>query len=112
MKLFCNCISRSILDLANTIELFQQYNVELVPFMEKLDTFTPMGRAMLNICIIFAQLEREMIQTRVTDAYYSRYQRGFKLGGKSPCGYHAEPIKLDGINTKKLVINPEKAVHM
>lgn len=38
-----------------------------------------MGRAMLNICIVFAQLERETIQKRVTDAYYSRCQSGFNL---------------------------------
>ena len=62
-------ISRSILDFANMMELFQQYNVEFVSSTEKFDTSTPMGRAMLNICIVFAQLERETIQKRVTDAY-------------------------------------------
>ena len=77
-------ISRSILDFANMMELFQQYNVEFVFSTEKFDTSTPMGRAMLNICIVFAQLERETIQKRVTDAYYSRSQRGFKMGGESP----------------------------
>ena len=66
------------------MELFQQYNVEFVSSTEKFDTSTPMGRAMLNICIVFAQLERETIQKRVTDAYYSRSQRGFKMGGKAP----------------------------
>ena len=97
-------ISRSILDFANMMELFQQYNVEFVSSTEKFDTSTPMGRAMLNICIVFAQLERETIQKRVTDAYYSRSQRGFKMGGKAPYGFHTEPIKMDGINTKKLVV--------
>ena len=33
-------------------------------------------RQMLNICIVFAQLERETIQKRVTDAYYSRCLKG------------------------------------
>ena len=47
------------------------------------------------------RLERETIQKRVTDAYYSRSQRGFKMGGKAPYGFHTEPIKMDGINTKK-----------
>ena len=94
-------ISRSILDFANMMELFQQYNVEFVSSTEKFDTSIPMGRAMLNICIVFAQLERETIQKRVTDAYYSRSQRGFKMGGKAPYGFHTEPIKMDGINTKK-----------
>ena len=37
---------------------------------------------------MFAQLERETIQKRVTDAYYSRSQRGFKMGGKAPYGFH------------------------
>ena len=41
-------ISRSILDFANMMELFQQYNVEFVSSTEKFDTSTPMGRAMLN----------------------------------------------------------------
>ena len=94
------------------MELFQQYNVEFVSSTEKFDTSTPMGRAMLNICIVFAQLERETIQKRVTDAYYSRSQRGFKMGGKAPYGFHTEPIKMDGINTKKLVVNPEEAANI
>ena len=42
-------ISRSILDFATMMELFQQYNVEFVSSTEKFDTSTPMGRAMLNI---------------------------------------------------------------
>ena len=52
-------ISRSIIDFAKMMELFQRYNVEFVSATEKFDTSTPMGRAMLNICIVFAQLERE-----------------------------------------------------
>ena len=105
-------ISRSILDFATMMELFQQYNVEFVSSTEKFDTSTPMGRAMLNICIVFAQLERETIQKRVTDAYYSRSQRGFKMGGKAPYGFHTEPIKMDGINTKRLVVKPEEAANI
>ena len=75
-------ISRSILDFSNMMNLFQQYQVEFVSSTEKFDTSTPMGRAMLNICIVFAQLERETIQKRVSDAYYSRSQKGFRMGGK------------------------------
>ena len=48
-------ISRSILDFANMMELFQKYRVEFVSSTEKFDTSTPIGRAMLNICIVFAQ---------------------------------------------------------
>jgi hypothetical protein len=67
-----------------------------------------MGRAMLNICIVFAQLERETIQKRVTDAYYSRCQKGFKMGGVTPYGFENVPVVMDGINTKMLVAVPEQ----
>ena len=88
-------ISRSILDFSNMMNLFQQYQVEFVSSTEKFDTSTPMGRAMLNICIVFAQLERETIQKRVSDAYYSRSQKGFRMGGKPPYGYRLEEILME-----------------
>lgn len=102
-------ISRSILDFANMMELFQRYNVEFVSSTEKFDTSTPMGRAMLNICIVFAQLERETIQKRVTDAYYSRCQKGFHMSGKAPYGFKLEPTVLEGIHTKMMVEDSEAA---
>ena len=77
-------ISRSILDFATMMDEFQKYGVEFVSCTEKFDTSTPMGRAMLNICIVFAQLERETIQMRVEDAYISRSRKGFYMGGRIP----------------------------
>ena len=102
-------ISRSILDFANMMELFQQYDVEFVSSTEKFDTSTPMGRAMLNICIVFAQLERETIQKRVTDAYYSRCTKGFHMSGAAPYGYRLEPTVVEGIRTKMMVADPDTA---
>ena len=102
-------ISRSILDFATMMELFQQYNVEFVSSTEKFDTSTPMGRAMLNICIVFAQLERETIQKRVTDAYYSRCQRGFHMSGAAPYGFKLEPTTIQGIRTKMMIPDPATA---
>ena len=58
---------------------------------------------------MFAQLERETIQKRVSDAYYSRSQKGFRMGGKPPYGYRLEEILMEGIHTKKLVEEPEEA---
>ena len=102
-------ISRSILDFATMMETFQAYNVEFVSSTEKFDTSTPMGRAMLNICIVFAQLERETIQKRVTDAYYSRCQRGFHMSGAAPFGFQLEPTTIQGIRTKMMRPDPETA---
>lgn len=77
-------ISRSILDFSSMMETFGRYHVEFVATTEKFDTSSPMGRAMLNICAVFAQLERETIQKRVTDAYLSRSRKSFYMGGRCP----------------------------
>lgn len=102
-------ISRSILDFANLMELFQEFHVSFVSSTEKFDTSTPMGRAMLNICIVFAQLERETIQKRVFDAYYSRSQKGFYMGGRVPYGFKRVPSMIQGIQTSKYEVVPEEA---
>ena len=102
-------ISRSILDFANMMEVFAEHNVEFVSSTERFDTSTPIGRAMLNICIVFAQLERETIQKRVADAYYSRSKRGFYMGGRIPYGFEKVKTEIDGIKTSKYVPIPDEA---
>ncbi len=92
-------ISRSILDFANMMEVFREHHVEFVSSTEKFDTSTPIGRAMLNICIVFAQLERETIQKRVTDAYYARCRHGFYMGGRIPYGYRLKKTVIDQVQT-------------
>ena len=94
-------ISRSIVDFSNMMEVFQSYGVSFISSTEKFDTSTPIGRAMLNLCAVFAQLERETIQKRVSDAYRSRSQKGFYMGGRVPFGFRVEQIKMDGISTSR-----------
>ncbi len=93
-------ISRSVLDFANLIEVFQKNSVDFVSTMEKFDTGAPIGKAMLMIVMIFAQLERETIQQRVVDAYSSRSKRGFYMGGRVPFGFDLKETQIDGIRTK------------
>ena len=102
-------ISRSILDFSNMMEQFGKHKVEFVSTTEKFDTSSPMGRAMLNICIVFAQLERETIQKRVADAYYSRSQKSFYMGGRVPYGFRLIPTTIEGIKTSMYEINAEEA---
>ena len=102
-------ISRSILDFSSMIELFQKYDVSFISATEKFDTASPMGRAMLNICIVFAQLERETIQQRVADAYSARSKKGFYMGGKIPYGFSKTQTVLHGVHTSKYITNAEEA---
>lgn len=101
-------ISRSILDFSNMMETFQAHNVEFISTTEKFDTSTPIGRAMLNICIVFAQLERETIQKRIADTYYSRSKKGFYMGGRVPYGFTLEKTIIEGVHTSKYVPVPEE----
>ncbi|QUH28305.1 recombinase family protein [Vallitalea guaymasensis] len=101
-------ISRSILDFAKIIELFKKNHVEFTSATEKFDTSTPMGNAMLNITMVFAQLERETIQRRIKDNYYARGKKGFFMGGKTPYGCIKEKITIDGVKTSILKPNPDE----
>lgn len=102
-------ISRSVLDFSQLIAVFQEYQVDFVSTMEKFDTATPIGKAMLMIVMVFAQLERETIQQRVTDAYHSRSRRGFYMGGRVPYGFELAETTLDGIPTKMYLAKETEA---
>lgn len=92
-------ISRAIVDFGKIMDIFDKYNVGFISHTERFDTSTPMGKAMLNIIMVFAQLERETIQQRITDNYYSRGEKGFYLGGYAPFGYTKAEIIKDGKRT-------------
>lgn len=98
-------MSRSLLDFASLVDSFNEYGVEFVSSTEKFDTSTPIGRAMLSIIMVFAQLERETIAGRIKDNYYERGKKGMFLGGNIPFGYDLSPYSIDGIKTNKLVPN-------
>ena len=101
-------ISRSVLDFSGLIQMFQEYNVEFVSTMEKFDTGSPIGKAMLMIIMVFAQLERETIQQRVVDAYRSRSKKGFYMGGRVPYGYRLSETTVGGTRTKMYVEDPDE----
>ncbi len=83
-------ISRSIADFSQLLLIFEKHNVDFKSSTENFDTSNPMGRAMINIIMTFAQLEREQIAERLTDNWYSRAKLGFWCGGKAPLGHKVE----------------------
>lgn len=85
-------ISRSLVDFADFMEILEDNNTAFVSATEKIDTSTPMGRAMLYIVVIFAQLERETIASRVQDNYFARVSGGAWGGGLPPFGFELQRI--------------------
>lgn len=68
--------TRSVSDLYSTMEKFQKWDVSMVSYTEAFDTSTPMGRAMIGIVGVFAQLERELTSERVSAAMAERASQG------------------------------------
>ena len=89
-------ISRSVADFSGTLELLQEYNVNFISIKEQFDTSTPMGRAMIYIASVFAQLERETIAERVRDNMLQLAKMGKWSGGQLPLGFNSE--KLEYLN--------------
>lgn len=79
--------SRSVADFGQLWEVLKEHEVEFVSVNENFDTKTPMGRAMLHIIMVFAQLERETTAERVRDNYYRRAAIGAWPGGPAPYGF-------------------------
>lgn len=79
--------SRSVADFGQLWEILKAHGVEFVSVNENFDTKTPMGRAMLHIIMVFAQLERETTAERVKDNYYRRAALGSWPGGPAPYGF-------------------------
>lgn len=101
-------ISRSILDFADFINILEAQQVPFVSATEKFDTSTPMGRAMLYIVVVFAQLERETIAERVRDNYYARVRKGAWGGGKAAYGFDLAKTTIDG--KKATIYQPNDAI--
>lgn len=96
-------ISRSVYDFGNIMREFEKHKVEFISVNEKFDTTTPMGQAMLQIVMVFAELERKTIQLRIVDNYYARGKEGRYLGGKPPYGFNKEEISMAGKKTYQYI---------
>ena len=107
-------ISRNVSDFSSLITDLNNRNISFVSIKEQFDTSTPMGRAMMYIASVFAQLERETIAERIRDNMLMLAKTGRWLGGTAPTGYKSEKIQqvLDGKKSKqmfKLKLIPDEA---
>lgn len=99
-------LSRSLLDFAHIIELFDRHGVSFVSVTQQFNTTTSMGRLTLNILLAFAQFEREIISERTRDKMSAARRKGKWIGGHPVLGYD--------IDSKggRLVVNPQEAAQV
>jgi DNA invertase Pin-like site-specific DNA recombinase len=75
-------LGRSVLHLAQFIEDIRAAGVGLFLLKQGLDSETPTGRAMLGMCSVFAELEREIIRERIHAGLARARSQGKTLGRK------------------------------
>lgn len=102
--------SRSIADFSRLWELLEQYGTAFQSVTEQFDTSSPIGRAMLNIVLVFAQLERETTAERVKDNYIHRFRLGAWGGGPAPFGYDLTKIIVNGRVVSSLAENENAGI--
>jgi DNA invertase Pin-like site-specific DNA recombinase len=90
-------LSRSLMDFAKLVEVFDRNSVTFVSVTQSFNTTTSMGRLTLNVLLSFAQFEREVIGERIRDKFAASRRKGMWMGGWAPLGYD--------IKGRKLVVN-------
>ena len=102
-------LSRDVKDFSNIYGALAEHRVEFISVKENIDTSTPIGKAMMYITMVFAQLERESIAARVTDNMIGLAKKGYWTGGNPPYGYVRKKIIVDGKKHVTITIDPEAA---
>ena len=102
-------ISRSLSDFTGILDTLDEYQTKFSSATEGFDTSTDFGRTICQILMVFAELERKNIVMRVTQAYESRSEKQFYMGGRRPYGFDLTETEIDKVKTKMLTLKPEEA---
>jgi site-specific DNA recombinase len=94
-------LSRSLMDFAKLVDVFDRHNVTFVSVTQSFNTTTSMGRLTLNILLSFAQFEREVTGERIRDKIAASRKKGMWMGGNPPLGYD--------VRDRKLIVNTQEA---
>ena len=101
-------LSRSLLDFARIMEVFDQQKVAFVSVTQQFNTATSMGRLVLNVLLSFAQFEREIIGERIRDKIAAKRRKGKWTGGTPVLGYDVDRSGP----SPKLVVNAAEAARV
>lgn len=86
-------LGRSLVDLLGFVGELEAKGVDLYLHQQALDTSTPAGKAMFQMCGVFAQFERAMIQERVKAGLARARAKGTILGRAKVAGKVEDQIR-------------------
>ena len=84
-------LSRSLLDFAKLVDLFDKRSISFVAVTQQFNTSHSLSRLTLNILLSFAQFEREIIAERTRDKAHAAKRKGKWIGEHIPLGYDVAP---------------------
>jgi len=96
-------LSRSLIDFARIIEVFEKHSVSFVSVTQQFNTTNSLGRLTLNVLLSFAQFEREIIAERTRDKMSAARRKGKWTGGHPVLGYDIDP------HGRRLLLNAGEA---
>ena len=96
-------LSRSLLDFARLLGLFEQHSVSFVAVTQQFSTATSTGRLVMNVLMSFAEFERQIISERTRDKIAAARRKGKWAGGHPVLGYDIDPQRF------KLIVNGDEA---
>lgn len=82
-------IHRKVKNALFMFEVLEKKGKHFISFMENIDTSTAMGRAMMTITLVFAQLESEQLGERIVIGLNQKVKESEKfMGHRVPFGYN------------------------
>src|SRR3954465_9026187 len=97
-------LTRSLMDFAKIVEVFDRHGVSFVSVTQAFNTTTSMGRLTLNVLLSFAQFEREVTGERIRDKIAASKKKGMWMGGFVPLGYDAAGRQLSINRTEAPIV--------
>lgn len=106
-------LSRDVRDFSNIYAFLEEHHVQFISVKENIDTSTPIGKAMMYVSVVFAQMERETIANRVYDNMVGLSDSGWWVGGNPPMGYKREHVVTeDGKKHVTIAPVPDEATQI
>lgn len=84
-------LARSTKDAIAIADRLDKAGAHLVSLTEQIDTTTAMGRAFFRILAVLAELERELVVERTSDAMHRHQAAGRRMSYHTPYGWKVDP---------------------
>ncbi len=106
-------LGRSLQDLVAFLSELHGVGCDLYLHQQGIDTTTPAGKAMFQMCGVFAEFERSMIQERVKAGLERAKAKGVKLGRPAITAKTRQRVldgKAEGLSLRKIAADASVSV--